>query len=144
MGGVTPEDRLDAYFRACSYGSADDIAAHFTDDAVVYDTNIAPVRGKAAIGPMWVKVRERWGGATWALDSIVATADGTAAAIEWHMTGTDPRSGRAFVFRGSDHYRLRGGLIEEIRQYWTFDPDRLDTGLVGFDHPDVAPGAGLR
>ena len=50
------------------------------------------------------------------------------------MTGTDPRSGRAFMFRGSEHYRLDGGLIAEIRQYWTFDRERLDTGFV--DHPE--------
>ena len=51
------------------------------------------------------------------------------------MVGTDRRTGRSFVFRGSEHYRLVDGLIDEIRQYWTFDRDRLDTGLV--DYPYV-------
>lgn len=140
---MTPEDRLDAYFRACSHGAPDDITSHFTDDAVVFDTNFAPVRGKDTIGPMWVKVRERWGGAVWTVDSIVTAADGNAAAVEWTMTGTDRPRGRSFTFRGSDHYRFRDGLIEEIRQYWTFDAERLDTGLVGYDDAGGDHGSGL-
>jgi ketosteroid isomerase-like protein len=83
---------------------------------------------------MWAAVARRWGGARWSVDTVVQSADGSAAAIEWSMTGTDPRSGRAFTFRGSEHYRLDDGLIAEIRQYWTFDRDRLDTGLVDYPY----------
>lgn len=125
-------ERITAYFDACGSGTADEIAAHFTDDAVIYDTNIRPMVGSADIGATWVTVRERWGGARWTVDSIVS--DGDTAAIEWSMTGTDPASSRAFVFHGSEHYRFEGSenLIVEIRQYWTFDPDRLDTDLIGY------------
>ncbi len=131
-------ERIRAYFDACSRGDAGEIAAHFTADAVIYDTNISPVGGRVAIGEMWSKVRARWQGAVWTVDSVVA--EGDAAAIEWTMTGTDPATSRPFVFRGSEHYRfspadaVEAGLIEEIRQYWTFDATRLDTGLVGFDY----------
>lgn len=130
---MDPSERIESYFAACSDGSAADIASHFTDDAVIYDTNLAPVRGNVAIGTMWVKVRERWQGARWSVDSVVCDAGG--AAIEWSMTGTDPSDGRPFVFRGSEHYRFSGTLIDEIRQYWTFDPDTLDTGLVDYPYP---------
>ncbi len=128
-------ERITDYFDACSAGSAADVAGHFTADAIIYDTNIRPMVGADDIGASWVKVRERWGGARWLVDSIVSSPDDDAAAIEWSMTGTDPASGRSFVFRGSEHYRFdpAENLIAEIRQYWTFDPDRLDTGLV--DHP---------
>ena len=63
-------------------------------------------------------------------------SDGETAAIEWTMTGTDPASGRAFAVRGSEHYRFEGGdhRIAEIRQYWTFDPERLDTGLIDYPY----------
>jgi ketosteroid isomerase-like protein len=61
--------------------------------------------------------------------------EGDRAAMEWEMDGTAPESGRAFTFRGSDHYEFRDGLICEIRQWWTFDAARLDTGLVG--HPSL-------
>jgi ketosteroid isomerase-like protein len=43
-------DRIEAYFSACSEGDAAAIASHFTDDAVVYDLNHAPVVGAASIG----------------------------------------------------------------------------------------------
>lgn len=112
--------RIEEYFAACSEGSAAEIAAHFTPDAVVFDTNIRPMRGADDIGTSWVKVRERWGGAVWSVDSFVGDAD--TAAIEWSMTGTDPASQRSFTFRGSEHYRFVDGLIDEIRQYWVFDP----------------------
>ncbi len=127
---MDPKTRISAYFEACSGGSAPDIAAHFTDDAIIYDTNVAPFRGAQAIGEAWVKIRNDWQGARWTVDSVVV--EGAAAAIEWSMTGTDPRSGRSFVFRGSEHYRFDNGRIAEIRQYWTFDATRLDTGLRGY------------
>ena len=127
-------ERITAYFEACGTGSAGEIAGHFTDDAVIYDTNIGPMVTAHGIGTDWVTVRDRWQGARWSVDSIVS--DGDAAAIEWSMSGTDPTSGRQFVFRGSEHYRFEPDTnrIEEIRQYWTFDPQRLDTGLVDYPY----------
>lgn len=127
-------DRITAYFDACGTGTAADIAGHFTADAIIYDTNIRPMVSAERIGADWVRVRDRWRGARWTVDSIVS--DGNAAAIEWSMTGTDPASARDFVFRGSEHYRFEPAtnLIEEIRQYWTFDPQRLDTGLIDYPY----------
>ncbi len=127
------EALIRSYFAACSQGSALDVARHFTIDAVVYDTNIAPVWGSEAIGEAWVAIRTKWGGATWQVESCVES--GNEAAIEWSMNGTDPKTMRAFVFRGSEHYVIEAGRIAEIRQYWTFNRDRLDTGLVGYNHP---------
>jgi ketosteroid isomerase-like protein len=126
------EAHIRSYFEACSTGTAGDIARHFTIDAVVYDTNIAPVWGSEAIGEAWVAIRNKWGGATWNVDSCVES--GNVAAIEWSMRGVDPKTTRAFVFRGSEHYVFEAGRIAEIRQYWTFDRNKLDTGLVGFNH----------
>lgn len=120
----------------CGEGSAADIAAHFTADAVIFDTNVRPIRGAAEIGDMWVTVRDRWIGARWSVDSFVGDASG--AAIEWSMTGTDPKTNDAFVFRGSEHYRFVDSLIDEIRQYWTFDPSDLTTELVGYDYEESA------
>ena len=126
--------RLLDYFDSCNAGTAEQIAAHFTPDAVVWDANSRPARGPDEIGPMWVKVRERWGGAVWSVLSTVV--EGDRAAVEWTMDGAAPESGRTFTFRGSDHYEFHDGLIREIRQWWTFDPTRLDTGLVG--HPSLS------
>jgi ketosteroid isomerase-like protein len=132
---VRPRERIEAYFEACSAGSPAEVAAHFTADAVIYDTNVPPARGSDTIAATWDMVRQKWGGARWTVDSVVESPDGATAAIEWSMTGTDPRSGRTFTFHGSEHYRFVDTLIAEIRQYWAFDRDRLDTGLIGYPYP---------
>ena len=139
---MNPAERIVAYFDACTSGSAADIAAHFTADAVIYDTNVRPVVGADEIGRMWVAIRDQWQGARWSVESLVT--DGTTAAIEWSMTGRDPDDERAFTFRGSEHYAFGGPadqhLIAEIRQYWTFDRTRLETGLRHY--PYAAPDEG--
>lgn len=125
-------DKIRAYFRSCNEDSPKAIAAHFTADAVIYDTNHRPVRGADEIGRFWKKVRSQWHGAVWTVDRVVS--DGETAAIEWHMSG-EGDSG-PFVFRGSEHYAFDGEHIAEIRQYWTFDPARGDTGLVDYPYPE--------
>jgi len=124
------QDRIEAYFAACGSGDAERVAAHFSDDAVIYDTNHSPVRGAATIGAFWASVGARWGGASWHVDRYLGAGD--EAAIEWTMVASTPRH---FVVRGSEWYRFdEEGRITEIRQYWTFDRNRLDTGLVGFPY----------
>lgn len=131
---MTPAARINTYFTACGEGTAADIASHFTEHAVIFDTNVRPIRGAEQIGQMWMMVRQRWGGARWSVDSVIE--GGRTAAIEWSMTGIDPTTQRPFTFRGSEHYRFVGSLIDEIRQYWTVDAEALDTGLVGFNYLD--------
>lgn len=128
---MDPKDRIEAYFDACNRGDAGAIAAHFCDDAVVYDTNHAPVRGAATIGKFWTKIREKWGDAFWHVDACLVAGD--RAAIEWTFCGTHPERGR-FCARGSEHYRLRETRIAEIRQYWTFDAESPGAELHGFPY----------
>ena len=126
-------DLVRSYFAACNGGSADQIAAHFTADATIYDTNHAPVAGREQIGAFWLRTRQRWAGARWQIDSTIVDRDqGDAAAIEWSMHGV--ANGEPFSFRGSEHYRFRDGLIDEIRQYWSYDPDHPGSALIGFDY----------
>ncbi|MGI9598325.1 MAG: nuclear transport factor 2 family protein [Acidimicrobiales bacterium] len=137
---ATGDDRgalIRAYFDACNSGTPEEIAAHFTDEATIYDTNHRPVTTAADIGRFWEKIRAQWQGAVWQVDRVVS--DGDSAAIEWNMAGEGDR-GR-FVFRGSEHYGFDGDLISEIRQYWNFDPDSFDTGLV--DYPYGRPGEAI-
>lgn len=127
-----------AYFESCNGGDEAQIAAHFTDGAVIYDTNHGPVATAAGIGRFWLRIRSQWQGAVWQVDSVVS--DGDAAAIEWRMSGTADH-GR-FVFRGSEHYRFQGPLIDEIRQYWNFDTQAVNTGLIEYPYgetPDRLP-----
>jgi len=124
--------RIRAYFESCNSGDSAEVAAHFAPDAVIYDTNHKPVRSAAGIGEFWDGIRAQWQGAVWGVDSVVT--DGETAAIEWHMRGTGPNGD--FVFRGSEHYAFESDLIAEIRQYWTFDTTRPDTGLRDYPYRD--------
>ncbi len=133
---MTPEQRIRAYFDACTHGDGASIGAHFTADATIYDTNVPPVRGRDAIGRFWVRVREKWGGAAWHVDAVLANGD--RAAIEWTMTGHDAASNSAFAVRGAEWYRFDGGLIAEIRQYWTFNARAPGSQLLGYTYDDVA------
>ena len=119
-----------SYFAACTSGSPDDVAAHFTDDAVIYDTNHTPVVGATTIGGFWTKIRSKWVGAEWLVDTYVG--DDSAGAIEWTMRGTDGE--RPFAVRGSEHYEFVDGRIDQIRQYWTFDPSAPGSELIGYDY----------
>lgn len=124
--------RITAYFASCTSGTPEEIAAHFSDDAIIYDTNHAPVVGAVAIGAFWERIRAQWNGAQWGVDRIVS--DGETAAIEWHMRGNGARG--PFVFRGSEHYSFEDDLISEIRQYWSFDRTASSTGLQGYPYRD--------
>ena len=139
VGGVLGPAPLEAgnlgevvisYFAACTNGSAEEIAAHFTPDAVIYDTNHPPVRSAAAIGAFWNRIRAKWRGAAWHVDTLVQ--DAGSVAIEWTMTGAAP--GGPFAVRGSEHYEFSGSRIAQIRQYWTFDPAAPGSALVGYDY----------
>lgn len=119
---------VESYFAACTTGDADAIARHFCDDATIYDLNHDPVEGAATIGDFFVRVRERWLGASWEVNTYVG--DGEVAAIEWTMWGSS-REG-PFAVRGSEHYEFRGDAIAQIRQYWIFDREGPQRGLRGF------------
>ena len=124
----TNGDVVRRYFDACNDGDAAAIARHFSDDAVLYDTNHAPVRGSQAIGTFWVEVRSAWSTVRWDIDTMADGGD--AVAIEWTMSGI--RRDVPTVIRGSEHYGFRDGRIAELRQYWT--PGRDAVGLVGFPY----------
>jgi ketosteroid isomerase-like protein len=124
------ETHVQRYFAACSTGTADDIAACFTDSAVVYDLNHRPVRGAEGIGAFYVRVRDQWNGALWEVNSYLE--QGGAAAIEWTMRGT--ADGEDFAMRGSEHYEFAAGLIAQIRQYWRFDPSSPSAALRDYPY----------
>ena len=125
-------DLIQVYFEACNAGTAAAIGDCFTADAVIYDTNHPAVRGRTAIGAFWSRIRQQWSDATWTIDA--GLEDGDTAAIEWSMHGS--AKGATLVFRGSEHYRFEGDLIAELRQYWTFDPERLGSRLVDYPYSE--------
>ena len=122
----TARDVVRRYMQLCNTGDADAIAACFDVDAVIYDLNHPPVRGAEAIGSFWVKVRDRWEGATWSI--VLDVTEGDHVAMEWEMTGR--RDGDDVLFRGTDIITVRGDRISEIHQYWSFHPETGST-LIG-------------
>jgi ketosteroid isomerase-like protein len=129
---VTPGDVVREYFAACGRADADRVAACFTADAVLYDTNHPPVVGATAIGRFWADVATRRGGARWEIDTMLEGPN--TVAMEWSMHGE--RHGRPFTAHGSDHYTLRDGRIAEVHQYWVLDRDHSDSGLIGYPYAD--------
>lgn len=124
---TTPRDVARRYMELCNTGDAEAIAACFDADAVIYDLNHSPVRGADQIGKFWVKIRERWQGATWSI--ILDLAEGDHVAVEWEMVGR--RDGQDVLFRGTDIISVHHGRITEVHQYWSFLPE-TGTTLVGF------------
>lgn len=121
---------VERYFSACSTGSAADIAACFTDGAVVYDLNHRPVRGADRIGAFYTRVRDQWDGAVWEVNTYLER--GGAAAIEWTMRGV--ADGQEFAVRGSEHYAFLAGRIDQIRQYWRFDQSSPSVALRDYPY----------
>ncbi len=129
-GPVTPGDVVREYFAACGQADADRVAACFTPDAVLYDTNHPPVVGAEAIGRFWADVAARWGGARWEIDTMLEGPN--TVAMEWSMHGK--RHGRQCTAHGSDHYTVRDGRITEVRQYWVLDRNNSESGLIGYPY----------
>lgn len=130
----THEALVERYFRACSTGTRSEIAACFTEGAVVYDLNHRPVRGAKSIGSFYARVRDQWDGASWEINNYLE--DDRAAAVEWTMRGrTD---GTAFAVRGSEHYEFSAGRIDQIRQYWRFDPSSPSVALRDYPYENDA------
>lgn len=127
---VSQQSFVENYFAACTSGDASAVTSHFCEDAVIYDTNHKPVRGATEIGEFYARVRKQWAGAVWEVNTYVGDTD--VAAIEWSMHGQ--KDGQPFTVRGSEHYKFRDGLIEEIRQYWTFNRENPNVGLRGFPY----------
>jgi hypothetical protein len=123
-------DLVERYFQACTHEPAEQIAAFFCAHASVYDNNHKPVQGAQTIGTFYVKMRERWQGASWHIDTFIEADD--AAASEWTMRAY--QNGAKQLVRGSEHYEFEHGLIRQIRQYWRFDRKALATGLVDYPY----------
>jgi len=123
---------VDRYFAACSRGDTAAIVASFCDDAVVYDTNHRPVSGATDIGAFYTGVRRDRERASWHVDTFLGDEHGAAA--EWTML--DRRTGGTVAVRGSEHYEFRDGRISQIRQYWTYDPDRPGSELRGYPYAE--------
>lgn len=124
-------ERIQAYYEDLNSGDAAAVARHFTDDAVHYYTRLGPHHGRE------IAENAEWAVETiegrWSLEHLVADEEAGEAAIEWTMIWRDPRSGEARINRGAEMFRLRDGLISEVRAYHHGDPKNPEGNLLGFD-----------
>ena len=85
-------DHVRSYYEALNTGDAEQVSAHFTEDAVHYYTRLGPHEGGKTIGE-----HAAWAVANidgqWYLEHGIE-ADGEVV-IEWTMTWREPASGRA-------------------------------------------------
>ena len=105
------------------------MASRFTEDAVIYDTNHAPIISAENMGNFWVPFTLNGP----AIGGGTHRGRRDLAAIEWRMDGE--HQGNKFEVRGSDTIGSRS-LIAEIRQYWTFDASSPGSGLIDYPYGD--------
>ena len=124
-------DHIRSYYDALNTGDPDQVAAHFTDDAVHYYTRLGPHEGARTIGDHTKWAVEQIEG-QWYIDNAIE--DGEQAVIEWAMTWRDPRTGERRLDRGTEWFRFQGGRIAEVRAYHHGGRKNPSGDLLGFDH----------
>jgi ketosteroid isomerase-like protein len=124
-------DHIRSYYEALNTGDPDEVARHFTDDAVHYYTRLGPHRGAQAIGEHTKLGVDHLDG-QWFIENGIEQGD--EACIEWTMTWRDPKSGERRLDRGAEWFRFEDGKIAEIRAYHHSGPKNRSGDLLGFDH----------
>ncbi len=124
-------DHVRSYYAVLNTGDADEIAAHFTEDAVHYYTRLGPHRGAREIAAHAAWAVEHIEG-RWSIENGIE--DGDQACIERTMTWRDPSSGDARLDRGTEWFSFRDGKIAEVRAYHHSGPKNRSGDLLGFDH----------
>lgn len=127
LWGVSPAERVRAYYDDLSSGDAAAVARHFTEDAIHYYTRRAPHLGAAQIAEN-AAAAVQFLNAVWVLENLVA--DDEQAAIEWSMAFDHPTKRTRMLDRGTEWFRFRDGLICEVRAYY----NERGGDLLGFDH----------
>ena len=124
-------DHIRSYYASLNTGDPDEVARHFTDDAVHYYTRLGPHEGARTIGEHTKWAVENLDG-QWHLYNGIE--EGDQAVIEWAMTWRDPGSGERRLDRGTEWFLFRDGLIAEVRAYFHGGRRNRSGDLIGFDH----------
>jgi ketosteroid isomerase-like protein len=121
-------DHVRSYYASLNTGDVDEVARHFTDDAVHYYTRREPHVGAKAIAENAV-AGVRYLNARWTLEHAVEGED--EVAIEWSMAFDHPRDpSRRLLDRGAEFLAFRDERICEVRAYY----NERGGDLAGFDH----------
>jgi len=124
-------DRVRAYYDALNTGEPDQVASHFTEDAVHYYTRLGPDQGARAIAERnRMQVADL--GGRWSVENGIEQGD--QACIEWTMTWREPETGERRLDRGAEWFLFRDGKIAEVRAYFHGGRRNRSGDLIGFDH----------
>jgi len=92
-------DHVRSYYEALNTGDPEQVAPHFTEDAVHYYTRLGPDEGAEAIAARNREQVARLGGQWQVANGI---EEGDQACIEWSMTWRDPETGEQRLDRGAE------------------------------------------
>jgi hypothetical protein len=134
MAELTPLERVRAYYRDLNTGNPDKVARHFHPNANHYYTRLGPMRGAQSIGELTEQGVKQLD-ASWHLENGIE--QGEDVVIEWTMLWRDPRHDNVRrLDRGTEWFRVEGGLITEVRAYHHSDGANRQGDLIEFDHDE--------
>ncbi len=132
MAELTPLERVRAYYRDLNTGNVEKVGRHFQPNANHYYTRLEPNRSAQAIGELTEQGVKHLD-ASWHVENAIEQGD--EVVIEWTMLWRDPRHGNVQrIDRGTEWFRIEGGLIKEVRAYHHSDAKNRAGDLIGFDH----------
>ena len=122
------------YFDACNTGDIRELMA-------TMDTNIAhyflppvhrAIHGAEHLARYWSKFKRLFD-PVWRIDHIIEAGDEVVS--EWSCAYRPSGGGDRRMFRGTEWYVMRNGLIAEVRAYYIYDEAR-DCQLTDFNYAE--------
>jgi ketosteroid isomerase-like protein len=122
------------YFDACNTGDIRELM-------VTMDTNIVhyflppvhrAIHGAEHLARYWSKFKRLFD-PVWRIDHIIEAGDEVVS--EWSCAYRPSGGGDRRMFRGTEWYVMRNGLIAEIRAYYNYDEAR-DCQLTDFNYAE--------
>jgi ketosteroid isomerase-like protein len=132
---VTPESNVQIvlrYFEGCDLGDLDTLMRTLSPDVVHYFLPEVhkPIRSAEHLARYWCKFHQVYK-AIWRVDHTVAAGDEVVG--EWSCSYVPKGKEYRMMFRGTEWYVMRDGLIAEVRAYYRYDESK-DCELTGFPY----------
>jgi ketosteroid isomerase-like protein len=120
------------YYDACNSGDLDILISTFAPDVIHYflPEIHKPIRGAEHLARYWRKFQHIYK-PIWRIDHTLAMDE--EVVIEWSCAYVPRGNEHRMMFRGSEWFEMRSGLIAEVRAYYQYDETR-DCELTGFPY----------
>ena len=122
------------YYVGCSTGNIELIKSTFAPDVTHYFPNAAPISGADTLANHWAGFNTKDRKAVWTVDHFMGAEN--EAVIEWTMISTFLNEQRKEILRGAEWYQFHGGKIAEIRAYFLWTPEQMESELVGYPYAE--------